>query len=752
MKDVRDPEEPVLPKAPLELPALSAAQMEKAVESEGKEPSVEEVRESIEALRPESNFVDQAQYETLSKALVEGYSSKQLSTYLTASLEIFSATGGKVHTAPEQTASGPHHLRSPWRPGRTPLERAHPIGKVDHKTEGLTSRKPKLAKKILQLVWNMSICADEQVMGELEIKLKPWELSFLFDVRTSNTEGSVPIYQHYIQSPLLMRTSSVQAHRGHRVVRITARRQDAQDIAERLERSLVAMQRSTLQLDVFKAMLRKPGWPATMEKLFSADELLDIGRRSTTAVEQNQNTLVIHGPSTQSIEHARRLLLLSLDLPSPGQSATVDTSRATRTKGSGKEMSAFLLPEIPGQALQLRHQKLDLRRLTKPTGRQEVSDLNEDKAKASSPDQATPALSRVSSSILNKLASMTSKTQETAGQLESSFWHPAPPSHWEAQICKLLQVADPAARSVDSTTRNKPGPKKRKSDDNHVAKAAVEVPQAAQLSHPTILLSQTPHLPALLSYFQQFPTTPDTKIPTQTHLIAHLIPSPFTTRGIDALSALPRIHLTYRLVETADKQTDVELLGVKATLEETDVRVPLPSDVVDLRMVRRVELVAKDEAAEKNEQIARFTAKLRGSLKASRTGALAGVADVKIKLPAAVAGLDEPKLESGADVDVDYLFERFEQVRSAGFVPKEGADGVVDEQAKETLDGFETGEISMRLKDVMGGVVGGKRMDVLLEQAQGSKGGTERLVETALGIVRMVSSITGGELRARGGK
>ena len=233
MRDVQErTEERKLPVAPSDVPAVSAAQISQSVANESQDASMEEVIESIDALRPDTKALDAEHHESLLQSLKNGYNALQLSHYLSVALNLSAVQGDKVHIIPEELAdANRRHQRSQWHPGRTPLEKRQPIGSVVHKSE--TRNRPKLAEQILRLAWNLTIQTEEQKVGELEIRLKPWELSYFFALRETE-KSNQPMYKQCIASPLLLRSSDVRPYYPHSIMRITARRQDAEEIASRL--------------------------------------------------------------------------------------------------------------------------------------------------------------------------------------------------------------------------------------------------------------------------------------------------------------------------------------------------------------------------------------------------------------------------------------------------------------------------------------------------------------------------------------
>ena len=95
------------------------------------------------------------------------------------------------------------------------------------------------------MAWGVTTAVEEQRMGELEIQMMPWALALFFDT----VSDGKPQYQTLIEPPMLVRKSEIRPYRLDNIIRITARRQDADDIATQLENKVLLMGKQVLQLD-----------------------------------------------------------------------------------------------------------------------------------------------------------------------------------------------------------------------------------------------------------------------------------------------------------------------------------------------------------------------------------------------------------------------------------------------------------------------------------------------------------------------
>ena len=241
---------------------IRAAQIASEVSGQSKEPSQDEVDESIDFLRPSTSIVDDLEYRDLIKRLLHGYHVRQLHLYLTEALRQSSNEGDFVPPSPEESVRRKGQISTPlWRPGRIPLEKRYPFGTAYKKKE---TKKSKLAQQIIRAAWNLTIHSEEQQIGEIEVSMKSWQLSYLFHL----FQGGKPMYESMIESPFLLRNAEIRPYHPHQIMRITARRQDAEEVVKQLERKLQEVTTSTIDLTCFKPLLGKPGWPKGVNEIF----------------------------------------------------------------------------------------------------------------------------------------------------------------------------------------------------------------------------------------------------------------------------------------------------------------------------------------------------------------------------------------------------------------------------------------------------------------------------------------------------
>ena len=136
-----------------------------------------------------------------------------------------------------------------------------------------------------------------QQIGESEMMLKPWQLSFLFDLY----QDSKPMYSSMIDSPLLSRSSELRPDRADNVLRIIARKQDAEEIVERIENHLRKLASLDVNIGVLESppRARKPR-TTSVANLFDETSLQAIQDRLYCIIERKA-----HGHPCQSMHDPR---------------------------------------------------------------------------------------------------------------------------------------------------------------------------------------------------------------------------------------------------------------------------------------------------------------------------------------------------------------------------------------------------------------------------------------------------------------
>ena len=680
------------------------------------DPNQDEVRESIDALRPDTTIVDGVLYKSLVKMLVDGYNLRQLSRYLIHALQQVSVGAADEELSQKELRQDEGSLQTPpWKPGKTPLHQRHNMVGV-LKNGAIGSSKSKLADQILRLSWSLSIEGEMQRVGELEMKFEAWQLRYLFDI----TSKGKPTYETLIDSPLLVGSADLRPDRTDNILRIVARKLDAEAIAERIKDKFRDFVSLDVDLSAFTTPRGRRQRSTSTKGLVGNTSLQTIEKRLCCIFERKDDkTVAVHADSDVTLHHARRALLSLLDLPSPSyvETATIIT-RPNAAEHQVDSGSIRFLQEQPGLDIKSRSFTTHIGRLTEPTILQ--TSVNQERS-TTEEVEIRDVLSRSTHAqqLTHRLLAI--KPLDTVPFNESvnenSFWRPEEPlghQPWEVEFCKLLHqdlrttdiariVSGDAQLSEDTKTPHKP-------------------------PMPSIIQSQIPGISSLLHYFSPMSGSIESPI-----LVAHFVPSPFTTSGLAPLMSLPRIRIAYRIWQYPEgtRQRKAKLKSVHAIFLEQDLRVHLPQETTDLRIARRSTIRANGYAAPQNPSIRSFTHTLQRSID-RMLSTLRGDPTITVRIPSQpFVHMTDAWVKDLRDHDfeVEYLFEKFEQVQSVDFIPvTTGISGAMDPIMRKVLEDMPN-DMLLRYQEIEGGIVGGRRVELKLQYSSAVWEGKTRILD-----------------------
>ncbi|KAF2875468.1 mitochondrial inner-membrane-bound regulator-domain-containing protein [Massariosphaeria phaeospora] len=385
------PEEESTPPEP-EVENQEAPDFLASLESENTPLSLEDGKAQIEGLRPkpqgdatEPHYITQATFIKLSKALIKGFTSPQLSHYY---LDVTGLQSSKMKSqimgdalVHQRSAAKQSIERTQWHPGTTPLKRRLPG--LDVKRTPKSSRnlsKPLLADQILRNVWKLELLEEIEAPGELEMTFRSWQLSLL------NSGGS--------PTPLdrigLERKAKLEIHWEHSVLRITADKSTAEYAADDVEQLLQRTESKRFTLSDWTPLLAehpsprplnalKSGLAFTVSDIWDTKSLETVTQLSRAAVYvATQDRLIIRGLDKAALEEAERCLVKMLPLKQP-YPRSIDQQRLDVAKDRG-----ILLPTAFQSTLDYRARLLNLGRWTLPMQKTvDVEAVPEDESAAS---------------------------------------------------------------------------------------------------------------------------------------------------------------------------------------------------------------------------------------------------------------------------------------------------------------------------------------------------------------------------------
>jgi hypothetical protein len=705
--------------------SLTPEEIEAALSGTGQTPDEEEVTKSIEALRPQAPVIEDEEFDRLIKELLDSYNLKQLSRYLSQSLKSHHASTtvvreleykGRFSTTPPKAKRVISFTRSRWQPGRTPLDvrRISALPAPSRSRGKPLGGKATAADRIVRVVWEITKRTDEQKMGELEVHVPPWALAMLFDVASPRNIK----YQKMIEPALLLQRSEIQPYRMDNVIRITARRQDANDIATQLENKVLLIGKMVVPIDHLiptSAAAYPKGQPL---QYFRQQDINEISNRTQcTFMQQKDGTIGIYSFKQQGRDDARRLLLGLLNLQSRKIKHTTLGPSIHQSAKAGP-LSLALVPVFPDRGLHFRDRSKTLARTVLPI-RREMPTI----ATRGSYYGQADGMSRKILSLVNDFEQHNEEEPAVVGERSldpSIYWagRQFKVSHtWWAHLGLLLQESTPDKSGL--LLQDKSLHHGSKADTRHLQK------------QESVFLRQVPGYETLLSYFEpvlrpkeSFGKSSDADyVARKSSIVAHFLPSPFSKHAAKALSLFPKLELTMlRKPGGALEETELKIDSLRAITGEHHVDIPLPDRVVDLRLTRKIGAFANIRAVHADPEIQEFVATLKKSANTSKNNTskntLHGKTQVTFKLPGWMAESDseirKAQDDSLPEIDVPYLFERFEQVQTSTF--KKDIT-VLSKRAEHSAgvrtfnDNFPRGA-RIQYKEIEAGEIGGRQTEI----------------------------------------
>lgn len=726
--------------------SLTPEQIEAALSGSGQTPDEEEVTKSIEALRPQAPVIEDAEFDRLVKELLDSYNLKQLSRYLSQSLKSHHTSTTVVRELEyKRPASGSRNVktisftRSRWQPGRTPLDvrRISAFPEPSQLRGRKLGPKARAADRILRVAWQITKKIDEQKVGELEVQIPPWALAMFFDLATDG----VPSYHKLIEPAILLRRSEIRPYRLDNIIRITARRQDADEIATQLENKVLLIGKQVLHKTNELIGTSRGTYPNGQSLQYFSQHGLDEISRWTQSIfmQQADGGIGIYSFRKADRSNARRLLLGLLDPQSRNDTRTI-LGPSIQPSAKAEPPSLALVPVFADRGLHLRDRSkafaravLPIQRATPPTISTKRSHYKE-----------AEGISRRILSLVKDFDPQRVEEPAAVGKRSSDpsiFWagrtFKASPT-WSVHLGLLLQ----------ESTSDKSGSLLQDKHLHHGTQGSIKG-SSKQLP---VFLRQVPGYETLLSYFEPIARprnqpvdgvdrnsqAPSDRVIRKSTIVAHFMPNPFfSTYGVKALDLFPKLELTIiRRSFYGPEEGQLKIDGLRAITGEHHIDIPLPDRVVDLRLTRKIGAYASMPAVLANPQIQQFVAALNQSINSK--GPLQGTTDVTFKLPGWMGETDsavrKAQDDSRPEIEVPYLFERFEQVQSTTFkkdVNVLGARAEHNASVHAFHDSFPT-NLRPQYSEIEAGIIGGRQTDVsfsvhLPKDVGAQAGGSEEL-------------------------
>jgi len=704
--------------------SLTPEEIEAALSGTGQTPDEEEVTKSIEALRPQAPVLEDKEFDRLIKELLDSYNLKQLSRYLSQSLKSHHTSTtvvreleyrGHSSATPRKAQRTISFTRSRWQPGRTPLDvrRISALPAPSQSREKPSGPKATAADRIVRVAWEITKRSDEQKMGELEVHMTPWALAMFFDIAFFG----VVKYRTLIEPEILLRRSEIQPYRLDNIIRITARRQDADDIATQLENKVLLMGKQVVKIDDLIPTNAATYPPGKSLQHFRQQDLSEISTQTQSIfMQQKDGSIGIYSFKHSDRANARRLLLNLLHLHSRMIKHTTLGPSIHQSAKAGP-LSLALVPVFPDKGLSFRERSKTLFRTVLPI-RREMPTIS---TKGSYYGQAD-GMSRKILSLVKDFEQQNEEEPAAVGERSSDpsiYWagRQFKASHtWWAHLGLLLQESTPDKSGLLLQDQSLHGPK---ADNRHLPK------------QESVFLRQVPGYETLLSYLEpvrrparqpvddeRSTQRSSESIARKSSIVAHFTPSPFSKHGAKALALFPKFELIMLRRSSGDsEETELKIDGLRAVTGEHHINIPLPDRVVDIRLTRKIGAYASMPAVLSDPQIQEFVAALTKSANSPK-GSLQGTPEITFKVPGWMAETDgdirKTQDDSLPEIDVPYFFERFEQVQSTTFKKElnvlskraEHSEGV-----RAFNDNFPK-NVRIQYKEIEAGEIGGRQTEI----------------------------------------
>ncbi|KAI9774379.1 MAG: hypothetical protein M1840_004273 [Geoglossum simile] len=533
--------------------------------------SQEDVNANIEALHlSPATVLSQDGFSKLADELCKGFTTAQLTGYIHA----FEAKQPPRHST--EKMKRPANLEeAEWTPVLVPRPNPPVDMSVTSTSVRNLTKKRKLAERVLRRCWNVQTEEEYESMGQIELYLGHRELSLLLRERNSLMQRFSETYN-----------CQVGVSRSRRIVQVTGRRYDAQNLVLALKETVKSI--ACAEFDIAPLLSLREG--ASRVDVIEESIMEAISRSTDTEIERaldrNKVNIYYWNWKTANLEKARRLLLAQLELPNYSKSAVfTDTGSAAG--------SLALCRTDPGTELPLNERVIQWSRCRFGLAKaNEITQLDRDLADDIRPTEVSKNIVTTSMSTMKRMwaflqpvelentaysshndGAITGKGEATTRlqpisvqtvQHSGKAENPGLPARWSAHPASIVSVK--LGQIVHNTTGLPP-------------------------VHPMQLrglLSKDTKNRSFLSGFSGMPNLLRIMQPLEAvsrqYLSMRLIPSPWMSSGLESIAGFPHVEISTLISEdTGEPQLPV----VQAVVEENIADLMLPNMHADLRFSRR---------------------------------------------------------------------------------------------------------------------------------------------------------------------
>ncbi|KAF2794827.1 hypothetical protein K505DRAFT_374358 [Melanomma pulvis-pyrius CBS 109.77] len=328
-----------------------------SLQLENAEVGQDDIHRLLESLRPQTHappdepqYISQATFFKLNNALIEGFTTSQLSYYYT-SQQRHRKKNSSPPTSPKIAGTAKSTIdRTEWHPGTTQLTRRLPGAHLSRGIKKKAVSKVLLADQILRTIWNAVLLEEIEAPGEIELILKPWQLHLL------NSSNPTPLDRIGRD-----RKAKIEFYQSHHVLRITADKSTAEYAADDVQQLLQNTETLRLNLEPWLPFMTEDAVAKnSTTKRLPPRTLEAVAKLSGTYIQVvTDHMVLIRGLSKHSVEEARRGLFQML--PFQTSPRYID-----RRKLDAMQEQRHLLPTAFKNFLDYRFRSLELGRWALP--------------------------------------------------------------------------------------------------------------------------------------------------------------------------------------------------------------------------------------------------------------------------------------------------------------------------------------------------------------------------------------------------
>ncbi|KAL9084433.1 MAG: hypothetical protein Q9165_008071 [Trypethelium subeluteriae] len=577
--------------------------------------NLDKLRANMGADRHTPISVSKTEYDDVYDILFKGYTTEQLMEYV-------ETTAPAVGSSSLHTGHDPVFLfQSIWKPGESSTsERVPTLERLQFDEAEQKSPKSALVNRLMQDHWRIQVQEAEDATGEIEVGVRPWQLSLLTLGQPSHLEQTRDRSRAKVEALSGETVATIRITTDLRTARNTVR-----DLAEMLSNV------SSKHIDLHhlkKGLSQASSQDQDGSRFFDWDRVKDVERQTRTVIQAAREEIILNSILQKDLDDAQRMLLPLLHLPK---------RISLTTMMDDTQQNDLIRSFVPYSSRPFTHASQLFSRWARPARR--IS--SEPKPSTKENEGPSESVSACSDKFLSKL---TNTILQQAPQNRTSIRHLT--GYWRAG----------SAHRVSATLGHAIYPHSHDSE-NFLTNATQISSRMRDINfHKGLVFS--PESSGLIPFLKHL------DFPGQswsTVLKFTLIPSPFTTEGPSAILEYPEIQLYFDVTPAS-----LELRNISASITRSVVNILLPSQRSDLRIETKLLMYGTKDLFD-HQNVSAFCSELRKSY-IEADSKIRAPPSLRVPIPQRLPNSSKPvnqkkdriAVEAGP-VMVDYLFATLEQ-------------------------------------------------------------------------------------------